>query len=107
MTIAFLISLVAAYPLPATPAATTCGHWLDAATARDRVRWVEINCEDLPCPCSTEAGGGGHDGDGGREPGASESCTRPEGVQRFVFRVSRYPNIRRHFRGALRRGWPR
>jgi hypothetical protein len=30
MIIAFLISLVAAYLLPATPAATTCGHWLDA-----------------------------------------------------------------------------
>jgi hypothetical protein len=102
MMIAFLISLVAAYVLPATPAATTCGHWLDAATAPDRVGWVEIYCEDLPCPCSTEAGGGG-----GRAPGARESCTKPNGVQRLVFRASTYPNIRRHFRGALRRGWPR
>jgi hypothetical protein len=32
MMIAFLISLAAAYLLPATPAATTCGHWLHAAT---------------------------------------------------------------------------
>jgi hypothetical protein len=24
-----------------------------------------------------------------------------------VFSASKYPNIRRHFRGALRRGWPR
>jgi len=39
MMIAFLISLVAANLLPATPTATTCGHWLDAATARDRVGW--------------------------------------------------------------------
>jgi hypothetical protein len=45
MMIAFLISLVAAYLLPATPATTTCGHWLDAATARDRAGWVEINCD--------------------------------------------------------------
>jgi hypothetical protein len=37
MMIAFLISLVAANLLPATPAATTCGHRLDAATARDHV----------------------------------------------------------------------
>ena len=51
MMIAFLISLMAAHVLPATPAATTCGHWLDAARAPDRVGWVEINCEDLPCPC--------------------------------------------------------
>ena len=28
-------------------------------------------------------------------------------MQRLVFRASKYPNIRRHFRGALRRGWPR
>jgi hypothetical protein len=28
-------------------------------------------------------------------------------VQRLVFRASRYPNIRRHFRGAVARGWPR
>ena len=47
------------------------------------------------------------DGDGGREPDAGESCTKPEGVQRLVFSASKYPNIRRHFRGALRRGWPR
>jgi hypothetical protein len=31
---------------------------------------------------------------------------RPEGVQRLVFSASKYPNIRRHFRGAVRRGWP-
>jgi hypothetical protein len=28
-------------------------------------------------------------------------------VQRFVFSARKYPNVRRHFRGALRRGWPR
>jgi len=28
-------------------------------------------------------------------------------VQRLVFSRSRYPHIGRHFRGALRRGWPR
>jgi hypothetical protein len=27
-------------------------------------------------------------------------------VQRLVFSRSKYPNIRRHFRGALRRDWP-
>jgi len=99
MMIAFLISLVAAYLLPATPAATTCGHWLDAATARDRVGWVEINCEDLPCPCSTEASG--------RGGGQDSSCTKPIGVQRLVFDEEKYPNIRKHFRIALRKGWPR
>jgi hypothetical protein len=28
-------------------------------------------------------------------------------VQRIVFSARKYPNVRRHFRGALRRGWPR
>jgi hypothetical protein len=103
MMIAFLISLAAAYLLPATPAATTCGHWLDAATARDRVGWVEINCEDLPCPCSTEAGGGGDDDDG-QNP---QACTKPRGVRRIVFSKTEYANIRKHFRIAVRKGWPR
>jgi hypothetical protein len=34
-------------------------------------------------------------------------CVRPTGVQRIVFSAREYPNVRRHFRGALRRGWPR
>src|SRR5688572_1001734 len=34
-------------------------------------------------------------------------CMRPTGVQRIVFSAREYPNVRRHFRGALRRGWPR
>jgi hypothetical protein len=33
-------------------------------------------------------------------------CVRPTGVQRIVFSAQRFPNVRRHFRGALRRGWP-
>ena len=34
-------------------------------------------------------------------------CVRPSGVQRIAFSAREYPNVRRHFRGALRRGWPR
>jgi hypothetical protein len=34
-------------------------------------------------------------------------CVRPSGVQRIVFRAEKFPNVRRHFLGALRRGWPR
>jgi hypothetical protein len=34
-------------------------------------------------------------------------CMRPSGVQRIVFSARKYPNVRRHFRGAVRRGWPR
>jgi hypothetical protein len=93
---------------PTARTAATCADYPDQAAAQAAADTRDpdgdgIYCEDLPCPCSTEAG----DGDDGREPGVSESCTKPEGVQRLVFRASRYPNIRRHFRGALRRGWPR
>jgi len=42
----------------------------------------------------------------GADAGAAE-CVRPTGVQRIVFSAREYPNVRRHFRGALRRGWPR
>ena len=33
-------------------------------------------------------------------------CVKPAGTQRLVFSAREYPNIRRHFRGAVRRGWP-
>ena len=28
-------------------------------------------------------------------------------MQRIAFSAKKFPNVRRHFRGALRRGWPR
>ena len=37
----------------------------------------------------------------------SAECVRPSGVQRIVFSARKFPIVRRHFRGALRRGWPR
>jgi hypothetical protein len=41
------------------------------------------------------------------EPDISEGCVTPRGVKSLVFSGSKYPNIRRHVRGAIRRGWPR
>jgi hypothetical protein len=110
--IAFLISLVAAYLLPATPAATTCGHWLDAATAPDRVRWVETNCESLPCPCLKPGDENGGGGGGGSSPPATKpkpkaSCVRPAGTLRLVFSKTKYRHIRQHVMDALGKGWPR
>jgi hypothetical protein len=49
-------------------------------------------------------GDGGADGTtGGGEP---TGCRRPRRLQRVVFSAAKYPNIRRHFRAALRREWP-
>ncbi len=58
-------------------------------------------CESLPCPCAGPGAGGE------QPPPPKATCTRPSGVQRLVFRRPEYPNIRRHFRAALRRGWPK
>lgn len=49
---------------------------------------------------SLPSGSSGADSDTGQ-------CVRPSELQRIVFSASKYPNVRRHFRGALRRGWPR
>jgi hypothetical protein len=38
---------------------------------------------------------------------ASSSCARVSRVVKVDFSSDEYPHIRRHFRGALRRGWPR
>jgi hypothetical protein len=92
---------------PVAHAAATCSDYPNQKAAQDAADTRDadgdgIYCEDLPCPCSTQAGGGGGDNEGQ----GPEECTKPRGVQRIVFSKSKYPNIRRHFRGALRRGWP-
>lgn len=68
-----------------------------------------IYCEALPCPCSTASSGSG-----GVVPQPSSGvgtnpagCVRPRGVQNISFSATKYPNIRRHFLDALRKGWPR
>jgi hypothetical protein len=35
------------------------------------------------------------------------NCTTPRAVQNITFSKTKYPNIRKHFLRALRRGWPR
>src|SRR4051812_47096417 len=87
---------------PVAHAAATCSDYANQKAAQDAADTVDadgdgIYCESLPCPCSTEAGGGG---------GGGPSCTKPTGVQRVVFSKTKYPNIRKHFRAAVRHGWP-
>jgi len=42
-------------------------------------------------------------------PGSNnpQGCTTPSGVQNITFSKTKYPNIRKHFLRALRKGWPR
>jgi hypothetical protein len=102
--------------LGAVPAhAATCSDYRNQAAAQ-RARDTRdadgdgIYCESLPCPCSTAKGGSGSGGDtpsagsGGTNPAG---CMRPRGVQNITFSATKYPNIRRHFLDALRKGWPR
>ena len=37
----------------------------------------------------------------------SAQCVRPSGAQGIAFSGRKFLNVRRHFRGAVRRGWPR
>jgi Deoxyribonuclease NucA/NucB len=92
---------------PVAHAAATCSEYPNQKAAQEAADTRDadgdgIYCEDLPCPCSTRASDGGDD-----DAAEPEACTRPRGVWRVVFSRTQYPNIRKHFRSALRRGWPR
>jgi hypothetical protein len=100
---------------PVARAAATCSDYPNQKAAQEAADTRDgdgdgIYCEDLPCPCSTEAGGGsGSGGRGGDDQGGQnpQGCTRPRGVKRIIFSRSEYPNIRKHFRIAVKQGWPR
>src|SRR4051794_19053052 len=86
--------------LPAAASAATCSDYPNQAAAQRAHDTSDpdhdgIYCESLPCPCS--------------KAGAStrRSCRRPHHVVRLRFSARKYRHIRRHFRGAIRRGWPR
>jgi hypothetical protein len=40
-------------------------------------------------------------------PRVSTTCVISVGVRPISFSAAKYPNVRRHFRAALARGWPR
>ena len=100
---------------PTAVAAATCSDHPNQAAAQRAADTRDpdgdgLFCESLPCPCLGPGGGSG-----GQPPTpapapvepTNPSCSKPLGVQRIAFSAIRYPNIRAHFRAALRRGWPR
>ena len=118
-TVTILASVIAALVLLATmggtPAhAATCGEYANQAEAQHArdTRDADgdgIYCESLPCPCA-KPGGVGSGGDPRPDPPAGtgpSGCVRPSAVQNISFSKTKYPNIRRHFLDALRKGWPR
>jgi hypothetical protein len=59
-----------------------------------------------PAPAPIEARGHAR-ADGAPHARAAKTCSRPRGVQSIEFSRAKYPRIRRHFRKAVRRGWPK
>jgi hypothetical protein len=98
--------------IPSGASAATCSEHssqADAQRAKDTRDGDGdgIYCESLPCPCAGQGGGGNSDPAPAPAPQRGSACTRPENTQRIVFARSRYPNIHRHYRSAVRRGWPK
>jgi hypothetical protein len=107
------VLLVAGWAPPAASAATCDDYSSQAQAQRAKdTRDADgdgIYCESLPCPCLKpgDSSGGGGGGSPTPAPKPKDSCVRPQGVLRLVFSRAKYPNIRRHFIAAVRRGWPR
>ena len=88
-------------------AAATCSDYTDQAQAQRAADTLDgdadgMYCDQLPCPCSPR--------DGllqDRARPTIEECVKPAEVQPMGFSRTKYPRIRRHFRAALRNGWPR
>ena len=105
-----VVALAAIASAPSFASGPTCADYSTQAEAQRAADTRDadgdgIYCETLPCPCSSGSGRGSTS-----PPAPSPtraSCSRPSSVQRLVFSRSRYPNIRRHYRVAVGRGWPR
>jgi hypothetical protein len=96
---------------PVAHAAATCADYANQAEAQRAADTRDPDgdgryCESLPCPCSSGGGGDGTEDPQPQSPASDAGCVRPKRVQRLVFSASRYPNIRAHFRAAVRAGWP-
>jgi hypothetical protein len=108
--VAFVVVLAA----PTSAHAAVCADYPNQAAAQKAhdTRDADgdgIYCKSLPCPCLRpgQSGGGGGGGNPTPAPKPRASCIRPAGVQRLTFSKAKYPNIRRHFMAAAKKGWPR
>jgi hypothetical protein len=110
--LAFILAMLVVGWTPHPASAATCSDYssqADAQRAQD-TRDADgdgIYCESLPCPCLKPGDSGTGGGSPTPAPKPKSSCVRPQGVLRLLFSRSKYPNIRRHFIAAVKRGWPR
>ncbi len=82
--------------------ASTCSDYSNQAAAQRAADTRDpdgdgIHCESLPCPCLKPGGG--------QQPTSGRGCVRPSRVAKIGLSKTRYPNIRRHYLRALRKGW--
>ena len=106
-----IAALIALALVPSPASAATCADYSNQAEAQRAADTRDgdgdgLYCESLPCPCST-GGGSTAPPPPPAPPPHRTSCSKPSTVQRVVFSRSRYPNIRRHYISAVRKGWPR
>lgn len=108
----FLFALVVAalWAFPSGATAATCSDYSNQADAQRAADTRDadgdgIYCESLPCPCLKP--GETTPPPIPPPPPTTPTCTRPLGLVNISFSATKYPNIRRHFLAALRRGWPR
>jgi hypothetical protein len=95
-----------------TAHAVTCADYPNQAAAQHAADTSDrdgdgVYCESLPCPCATPAGGGSEPKPAPPAGVSPSGCVRPSAVQSISFSKTKYPNIRRHFLDAVRKGWPR
>ena len=89
-------------------AAATCSQYESQADAQRAADTRDpdgdgIFCESLPCPCLEP---GAKVTPKPAKPPRSRGCVLPRNVVKIGFSRTRYPNIRRHFLRAVRKGWP-
>ena len=95
------LAAIVALTTPPDAHAATCS---DHATQADAQRAADTAdpdhdgryCESLPCPCAAPS-----------DTGEQAECSKPKRIVRLRFSAAEYRHVRRHFRGALHRGWPR
>ncbi len=102
--------VLAALAAPLAHAAATCSDFSNQAAAQRAANTRDpdgdgVYCESLPCPCAKP--GAGRTPSPEQKPTQPHGCVRPSAVANISFSATKYPNIRRHFLRALRKGWPR
>ena len=109
-----LVLLIIGAALLLTPGSASAAVCADYATQADAQRAADTRdadgdgryCERLPCPCATGGSTTAPPPPPPPPPAARPGCTRSSIVQPIRFSAAKYPNIMRHTRAAIARGWP-